>query len=218
MLEDVIRKLEGLRIRVIYDSRQALVGLLFGEMLPIFVRMDKRINFVVHSEHALRKVEIVSRQYNREIFRDVRVFKIGNKPEVPFGRLERFIRMKDKNMFKKLNAVFKSFREGKDVVFLFGFYTIMFFHRNSLPRFLEIFESVPSMITLIMPQPVDVFGRSVNAIVGKIFDLDFVIRRSEEYLEESYTVHIEQSLIPGLKFFGKMEISEGKPKWFKSLG
>jgi len=218
MLEDLLEEIEGLRIRVIYDSRQVLVGLLFGEILPFFIEKKKRVNFVVHSEHALRKIAIISRQYDRKLFKDIRIFKIGENTNIPFGRLEEFINMKDRALFRKLIKVFRSFKEGVDIVFLFGFYTIPFFHKNSLTKILEIFEVMPSRLTVIMPQPVNIFDREMNAIIGKIFDVDFVIKRAEEeYLEEAYTVHIEQSILPKLKFFAKMKISNGKPKWFKSL-
>jgi len=217
MLEDLMKELEGMRIRVVYDSRQALVGFLFGEVLPFFIGEGKNVNFVVHSEHALRKVDIISRSYDRTLFEGVRVFKIGETKDVPFGKLERFISMRDRSIFKKLIRVFKSFDEEKDVVFLFGFYTIPFFHRKPLRKILELFEAMPSKLTVIMPQPADIFNGRINAIIGKIFDVDFVIRRSEEFLKEYYVVQLEQSIIPGLRFFAKMEISNGRPKWFKSL-
>ena len=212
-----MKEVEGLRIRVIYDSRQALVGLLFGEILPFFVKEGRRVNFVVHSEHALRKIAIISKQYDRKLFENVRIFKIGENKRIPFGRLEKFISMNDKALFSKLIKVFRSFQED-DIVFLFGFYTIPYFHKNSLTKILKMFEVMTSELTVIMPQPVDVFNKEMNTIIGKIFDVDFVIRKAEgEYFNEAYTVHIEQTLLPKLKFFAKMEISNGKPKWFRSL-
>lgn len=218
MLEDVVDALEGLRIRVLYDSRQALVGLLFGELLPIFYQKRMRINFIIHSEHALRKVRIISNQYDPSLFRDVRMFKVGSNNYVPFGRLTKFIEMKDEELFSKLIEIFRSFDEEKDVVFLFGFYTIPFFHNNSIQKILDLFEATPAKLTVIMPQPIGVFDRSIDIIIGKIFDVDFVIKRIEgEYFEESYTVQLEQSIVPGLRFFAKMEISDGKPKWFRSI-
>ena len=215
-LGDIADVISGLRVRVIYDSRQALVATLFGEHPPVFKRKNYHINFIIHSEHATRKIKILAEHHEINLD-DVRIFKIGIKNEVPFGRLAGFIKMENEDMFEKLVEIFGGF-DRQDVVFLLGFYTIPFFHDDSIRKILNLFERIPEDITVIMPQPAGGFERSIDVILGKIFDVDLVIKRSKgDYFNEAYTVQMEQSIIPELKFFARIKIYNGKLKLFRSL-
>jgi len=217
VLEDLFDQLEGMRIRVLYDSRRALVELLFGELLPILHRKKKRVNMVIHSEHALRKIEIASRHYEPSLFRDMGIIKIGLNTNIPFGKLKNFISIKDRNLFKKLTTVLNSLDAKRTVVYLVGLYTVFYFHRNPIRKILDLFENLSPNLTVIMPQPIGVLERCFDVLLSRLFDVDLTIRKSnEDYFNERYTVQIEQSILPSLNFFADMQIlPDGRVEWFK---
>ncbi|GEM_PF-1267625 len=219
-LNTLFEGLEGLRTRIIYDSRQALISFLFNHIIPFYYSKGKRINFIVHSELALRKLGIVTRQILAEdnpilteAINKSRIFKVGSVKEIPFGTLGGFIRLRDSNLFEWLMEIFKQFNKD-DVVFLLGFYTMHFFHGNILPSFLDLFEVMPSDLTLFMPQPMGVLDAHTDRILGKLFDMDIVIKRIEDYFEEAYVIQLDQSIITGLNFYGRVKLlPDGRFEW-----
>lgn len=215
--------LEGLRTRIIYDSRQAVISFIFHHVVPFYHSKGKRVNFVVHSELATRKLGIVTREMITEdgnnnsslveAINNLRIFKIGSRKEIPSGTLGGFIKLRDNRLFEWLSETLNEF-DKNDVVFLLGFYTMHIFHRDILPSFLDLFEDISSDLTLIMPQPVGVLDTHSDRIMGKLFDIDIIIKRIEDYFEEAYLIQPDQTIITGLNFYGKAKrLPDGRFEW-----
>ncbi|AGK61455.1 hypothetical protein Asulf_01472 [Archaeoglobus sulfaticallidus PM70-1] len=199
----LIKKLEHLKTRIVFDSRYPMLKLLFHYVIPCF--SSKRQIFVVFSDTMCRWLENAYLSFKEEspkiveILRNASIIKIGFSEDVPFGRLyEQVPYGNPKETLSELEDLLSKLKND-DLLVCYGTHLIpALYGANTLSSILRIFDILPKWITLFAPEPDNVYERHVDNLIQRFYDVILRIKKEEEYVsfgEETYLIGVDQSYI-----------------------
>jgi hypothetical protein len=215
MVLDIIPKLDGRRVRIVYDQTYPAISLVFCHILSEF--KSKRLVIAVYTDTSCRKLR---EQYNfmvrhnpevAEILDKANIFKIGKRENIPFGKLCEFIPEDDLiNNPNRFEDLIEQLRDD-DLVLLLGFYLFpAIYGKDFIGKFLRLIDLLPENLTLISLTPHGLYDNTTAKLVDRFFDVVLRIAREEEPLvfeEEVYVISVEHSITREIEpKFGRFRI------------
>lgn len=207
----IISKLDGLRIKIFYDSAYALRSLLFFHILPQF--SFKNLFIAVFSDTMQRRLGKTYETMVRtspeiaQILERANIIKIGTKNEVPFGRLYQLI-PSGLTWLRTFREFLKGLGE-KDLILFHGFSILpKIYGKTYVKNVLNLFESIPDGPTVIGKSSKKIYDDATIGFTNMFYDVVLEIERIEEVgFEEFYKIGVSQSIVgdvqPG---FGRFKI------------
>lgn len=214
-LHSLISKLDGLRTLFVYDSVYAIRTLLFNHIIPHF--SSKNVYIAVYTETMYRRLERAYKSFIKispevkEVFRDVKIIKIGLRERTAFGELYEFL--SETTWYKRFLEIIREFGK-RDVLILHGFSILpVIYGDKGLTDIIRLLDSANEDLTIIGKYADKLYSERVEALLERFYDVVIRIRRFEgNYLDISYSIDIDQSiladLIPGT--FGRFKIKDGE--------
>lgn len=196
---DVVPRLEGLRVKILYDSPYALRSLLFYHIIPHF--SSKNILIAVYSDTMLRRLEKTYESIARtspeiaEILEKTRILKIGSESPASFGRLQHALPI-DSDWLKTFMQILGKLTE-RDLILFYGFSLLpRMYGESALKHILRMFESVPDGPTIISKSRRGIYEERINMFINMLYDVIIDIKKIEDVgLEEFYKIGISQSIV-----------------------
>lgn len=163
----LIKKLEHLKTRIVFDSRYPMLNLLFSYIIQYFP--SKRQIFVIFSDTMCRRLENAYLSFKEEspkimeILGNASIVKIGLSEDVPFGSLYKQIPYgRPKEILSKLEDLLNKLKND-DLLVFYGIHLIpVLYGADTLSGILRIFDRLPKWITLFAFEPDNVYERYVD--------------------------------------------------------
>jgi hypothetical protein len=204
-ISSIIKKLEHLKTRIVFNSRYPMLSLLFHYIVPCF--SSKRQIFVVFSDTMCRRLETAYLSFKevspiKEVLKNAHIIKVGLSEDVPFGVLYAQITYEEpKEVLSEIEDVLSKMKN-EDLVVFYGVHFIpALYGADVLGNILRIFDVLPKRITLFAPEPNNVYERHVDNLIQRFYDVVLRIKRSEDFVgfgEETYFIGVEQSYVWGI--------------------
>ncbi len=205
-IDSLIRKLEHLKTRIVFDSRYPMISLVFRHIVPYF--SSKRQIFVVYSDTMCRRLENIFSLIKEEsvevadILEEANIIKIGLSSDIPFGSLYGHIPYEEpEDIFSGLRDTLMKL-DSDDLLIFYGTHLIPALYGSSvLSDVMRLFDALPKGITLFTPVPKGINEKRVDNIITRFYDVILKISKEENIMcldEETYLIGVMQSYIKNI--------------------
>jgi|Deesub1362B_J571_1020462.scaffolds.fasta_scaffold00025_22 hypothetical protein len=204
--EYLFQKMDGRRTRLVYEDTYAAMVFTFYNIIPHFSKI-KELYVVSYSETSSRRMgEIYKSLKNEnpqlaEIFKRMKIIKIGNTRDCSYGMLYEFIKSGDvEEELKSLESVLSTLPNDAFLM-IRGLYLIPAIHgKTVLGEILRLFDAIPDGITLLDYYSAGILDEHLNRIVEKLYDVIIGIRKDDAIFgDDNFILSIDQSIIKGLE-------------------
>jgi len=213
-LQSLIPKLEGKRVRIVYDVAYPAISLLYGHILPYF--SSKKLIFIVYADSICRRLrEMYKSMYTDNLpianqLKNANLMKIGQKECFPFieGKCvesDRVTLISEERFFYGYESIesIASSINSEYITVLAGLYLLPAIHGfSAVENIYRIFSEMPEDATLFSFYPNDFLDKHLNKSLEKLYDVIIRVKKEDEFFyfgEEMYLIGIEQSIIKDIK-------------------
>jgi len=201
-IEELLERLDGNKVRVVYDSPYAIRAFIFSHFLPKF----PNVRCVVYTDTMRRRLERAYSSLRRfsksksERETCPEVICVGSE-KIPFGKLLASIPLRDSisNLLAELLNVL-NFRGGGEEkkscsdarVALFGFYMLKAFYPERTIDYFRFIEKIDCTLFDFWPEE---FCRGMDDLVlRKAYDVTVKLKHLP-YHDETYSISISESIL-----------------------
>ena len=194
-VEELLEKLDGSRVRVVYDSPYAIRSFIFGHL------MNESCCCVVYSDTMMRRLERTYSSLRRAGYPElnVRVVCIGSGKHA-FGRLERRISPEKpaKHILAEMLSCLRKETSENSRILLFGFYLMKLLYSGVCVEYMKFLEKLEcENYTLFDFWPADFCTGIEDHALRRAYDVVLEVKSCPEqfYGEDVYSISVADSVL-----------------------